>query len=65
MVSVFRVGGRRPIASDGSLKASGRDFISNPDRFVSAMDAFGEKIGDRLTDRQMERAVERIKTIGP
>lgn len=62
-VSAFRVGGRRPTTGKGALQATGSDFISNPDSFVSAMDSFGDRIGDRLTNRQMEKAVEQIKTI--
>lgn len=44
-----------------ALNANGSDFVSDPDKFVTAMDTFGEKIGDRLTPRQKERAVENLK----
>ena len=60
-VSRFHIGGRRGKVSNASLNASGSDFISNPDSFVSAMDTFGDKIGDRLTNGQMEKAVENLK----
>lgn len=60
-ISRFSVGGRRQSAGKGALRARGSDLMSNSDRFVSAMDAFGDAIGDRLTDRQMERAVTRLQ----
>ena len=59
-VSSFRIIGGK----SGSGNAPGRtgaDFISRPDSFVSAMNSFGDKIGDRLTNRQMEKAVEQLK----
>lgn len=59
-VSLFRIGGK-PKIDRTSLSATGADFISSPDSFVSAMDTFGDKIGDRLTARQMEKAVEKLK----
>ena len=59
-IASFRViGGKSNVG-----KAPGRtgaDFVANPDSFVSAMNTFGDRIGDRLTGRQMERAVEQIK----
>lgn len=48
---------------NAALNVTARDFISNPDSIVSAMESFGEKIGDKLSNRQMEKAVEQIKTI--
>lgn len=62
-VSAFRVGGRRLGYDNAALHATARDFISDPDSIVSAMDSFGEKIGDKLTNRQMEKAVEQIRSI--
>ena len=59
-VSLFWIGAK-PKVNRTSLSATGADFISSPDSFVSAMDTFGEKIGDRLTKRQMEKAVEQLK----
>ena len=59
-VSLFQIGAK-PRINRASLSATGADFISSPDSFVSAMDTFGDKIGDRLTTRQMERAVEKLK----
>lgn len=62
-VSAFRIGGRRSAVNAAALQANGREFVGDTDRFVSAMDTFGERIGDRLSDHQMERAVERVKTL--
>ncbi len=59
-VSSFRIIGSK----SGPGHAPGRtgaDFISNHDSFVSAMNSFGDKVGDRLTSRQMEKAVEQLK----
>lgn len=59
-VSSFRIIGGK----SGPGNAPGRtgaDFVSSPDSFVSAMNSFGDKIGDRLSNRQMERAVEQLK----
>lgn len=59
-VSSFRIIGGK----SGPGNAPGRtgaDFISSADSFVSAMNSFGDKIGDRLTNRQMEKAVEQLK----
>lgn len=60
-VSRFQIGGRRERISKASLHANGSDFVSNPDSFVSAMDTFGDVIGDRLTSGQMDKAVENLK----
>jgi putative FmdB family regulatory protein len=52
------------LGSNGNGRASGKsgsDFFSNADTFVSAMNGFGDKIGDRLSNRQMERAVENLR----
>jgi putative FmdB family regulatory protein len=62
-ISRFSIGGRRATARSSALAATSKDFVSNSDSFVSAMDAFGEKVGSKLSDRQMDRAVERIKTM--
>ena len=59
-ISLFRIGAK-PKINRKSLSATAADFISSPDSFVSAMDTFGEKIGDRLTKPQMEKAVEQLK----
>jgi hypothetical protein len=59
-ISLFRIGAK-PRINRKSLSATGADFISSPDSFVSAMDTFGDKIGDRLTGPQMEKAVEQLK----
>lgn len=59
-VSLFRIG-IKPKINAASLSATGADFMSSPDSFVSAMDTFGDKIGDRLTTRQIEKAVEKLK----
>lgn len=40
---------------------TGGDFVKNPDSFVSAMNEFGDRIGDRLSSSQMESAVEKLK----
>ncbi len=61
ILSTFRIDGATPKTSDASLAASGRDFSENPDKFVKAMDAFGEKVGSPLTKTEKERAVERLK----
>lgn len=62
-IARFSVGGRRAGTSSSALGATSKDFVSNTDSFVSAMDAFGEKVGSKLSDKQMDRAVERIKTM--
>lgn len=62
-ISRFSIGGRRVTARNSALAATSKDFVSNTDSFVSAMDAFGEKVGSKLSDKQMDRAVERIKTM--
>ena len=62
-ITSFSIGGRRTTARSGALAATSKDFVSNTDSFVSAMDAFGEKVGSKLSDGQMDRAVERIKTM--
>lgn len=52
------------LGSKGSARAgrqSGANLFSNADSFVSAMNGFGDKIGDRLSNRQMERAVENLR----
>lgn len=59
-VSSFRIIGGK--SGPGSAPGrTGADFISNADSFVSAMNSFGDKIGDRLSGRQMEKAVEQLK----
>ncbi len=59
-VSSFRIIGGK--AGPGSAPGrTGADFLSSHDSFVSAMNSFGDKIGDRLTSRQMEKAVEQLK----
>jgi putative FmdB family regulatory protein len=58
-VAAFRI-----LGSSGNGRAgrqSGADFVSDADKFVSAMNGFGDKIGDRLSNRQMERAVENLR----
>ena len=60
-VSGFRVVGARPRTADASLASTGADFMSNPDRFVTAMDTFGERVGARLTPVEKERAVSRLE----
>lgn len=62
-ITRFSIGGHRATARSSALAATSKDFVSNTDSFVSAMNAFGEKVGSRLSDRQMDRAVERIKTL--
>lgn len=62
-IARFSVGGRRASTGGSALGATSKDFVSNTDSFVSAMDAFGEKVGSKLSDKQMDRAVERIKTM--
>lgn len=58
-VAAFRIlGGARSGRGSGQSAA---DFVSNADSFVSAMNSFGDKIGDRLNNRQMERAVENLR----
>lgn len=58
-VAAFRILGSKGSARSGGQ--SGADFFSNADSFVSAMNGFGDKIGDRLSNRQMERAVENLR----
>jgi putative FmdB family regulatory protein len=59
-VSSFRIIGGK--SGPGSAPGrTGADFLSSHDSFVSAMNSFGDKIGDRLTNRQMEKAVEQLK----
>ncbi len=60
VVSCFRILGGKA-AARSALGHTGADFLSSHDSFVSAMNSFGDKIGDRLTSRQMEKAVERLK----
>ncbi len=60
-VSRFRVAGAKPRTADASLASTGGDFLSNPDRFVTAMDTFGEKVGAPLTPTEKERAVSRLE----
>jgi putative FmdB family regulatory protein len=57
-VAAFRILGSKGSERSGQ---SGADFVSNADSFVSAMNGFGDKIGDRLSNRQMERAVENLR----
>ncbi len=64
-VSRFNVARTRRRTSDSALRARPRDFISDPDRFVTAMDTFGERIGDKLTDDERERAVSNLKNAEP
>lgn len=59
-VSFFNIAGRLR-TGNAALIATGGDFVSNPDKFVTAMETFGEKIGDRLSSRQMDKAVEKLK----
>lgn len=60
-ISCFNVAGMRSRTSSASLTASGAEFVSNPDSFVTAMESFGDKIGDRLTARQIDNAVDKLK----
>ncbi|MYF12742.1 MAG: zinc ribbon domain-containing protein [Gammaproteobacteria bacterium] len=60
-VSGFRVAGAKPKTADASLASTGADFLSSPDRFVTAMDTFGDKVGARLTAAEKERAVSRLE----
>lgn len=60
-VSRFGIAGARPKTSEASLGSSGADFMSNPDKFVTAMDTFGEKMGSPLTATEKERAVTRLE----
>jgi putative FmdB family regulatory protein len=59
-VSSFRILGGKS-GPGNAPGCTGADFISRPDSFVSAMNSFGDRIGDRLTNRQMEKAVEQLK----
>jgi putative FmdB family regulatory protein len=59
-ISTFRIQGAARSARDRGHTAS--DLYSNADSFVSAMNGFGDKIGDRLSNRQMERAVENLRS---
>jgi putative FmdB family regulatory protein len=58
-VSRFRILGAVQKGRDRGQSAT--DLVSNADSFVSAMNSFGDKIGDRLSNRQMERAVENLR----
>lgn len=60
-VTRFGVTGGKPKTSDASLASTGADFASSPDKFVKALDTFGEKMGTRLTNSDMERAVSRLE----
>lgn len=59
-VSSFRIAGGKSGAGQAPGR-TGADFISDHDSFVSAMNSFGDRVGDRLTSRQMEKAVEQLK----
>lgn len=60
-VSRFRVAGAKPKTADAALASTGADFLSSPDRFATAMDTFGEKVGAPLTAAEKERAVSRLE----
>ncbi len=64
-VSRFQISGTRPRTDPASLAASGGDLVTDTDTFVTAMDTFGDSIGDGLTASQKERAVERLKKARP
>jgi putative FmdB family regulatory protein len=59
-ISRFRI--RGAALSGRSNGYTANDLYSNADNFVSAMNSFGDKIGDRLSNRQMERAVENLRS---
>lgn len=63
-VSRFGIAGAKPKTSAASLASSGADFLASPDKFVTAMDTFGEKVGEPLTAIEKERAVARLKEAG-
>ena len=60
-IAKFGIAGTKPRTSDASLASTGSDFLSNPDKFVTAMDTFGEKVGAPLTSNEKERAVTRLE----
>ena len=60
-VSRFGIAGTKPRTSEASLGSTGADFMASPDRFVRAMDTFGEKVGAPLTANEKERAVSRLE----
>ena len=64
-VSTFSIAGAKPRTNESSLLSSAADFMKNPDKFVTSMDTFGEKVGASLTSTEKERAVERLKDAKP